>query len=113
MAESCHGPSSTPAATAGSPAVASSPARRTFAPAAGATVISTVAGGALSAAAPPSPSAVCSSGTTASAPLGMGAPVMMRTASPGPIGGSSEEPAATSATTRSRAPAGADAACTV
>ena len=48
------------------------------------------------------PPSVSSTGTTVSAKLGSGAPVMIRTHSPGPASGSSGLPAGTSAITRKR-----------
>ena len=48
-----------------------------------------------------SPRSVSSSGMTASAPAGMGAPVMMRMARPGPMPERDDAPAAMSPTTRS------------
>ena len=47
--------------------------------------------------------------TTASAPAGIGAPVMMRIASPGPTATDGATPAASSATTRSVAGASSEA----
>ena len=49
----------------------------------------------------PSGSSVSSNGTTASAPAGIGAPVMIRTAVPGSTCPSNTYPAASSPTTRS------------
>jgi len=51
------------------------------------------------------PSSVSSTRTTVSAPSGIGAPVMIRIASPAPTAAAGTEPAATSPITRSRADA--------
>ena len=69
----CPGPSRVPAASTTSPARTSSPRCRTERPTSGARCRATSA-------APPS---VSSTGTTASAPSGMGAPVMIRSTWPG------------------------------
>src|SRR5579875_2688358 len=83
---SCCGPRAAPAPSAGAPAATSSPARRTHSPVRAGRWIATRA----------SPRSVSSSGMTASAPAGIGAPVMIRIASPGPIPERAFAPAATS-----------------
>ena len=86
------GPSSVPAASTSSPLRTSSPARRTFAPAA-------VSGTCTR----PSDSATRSTGITASAPSGIWAPVEMRMASPRPSDREAGRPARDSPTTASSA----------
>src|SRR5690606_22985720 len=87
------GVSSSPGPNSRSPGRRSSPGARTWSPGRASTSIRT--------ARPPSSRSVRSTMTTASAPSGSGAPVKMRTASPGPSGRSAGCPAATSATTGS------------
>jgi hypothetical protein len=87
-------PSTTPAGSTSSPRRALSPDARTFSPAWGASMRVTVAVS----------SRTSSMGMTASAPSGIGAPVMIRTASPAPGDGRSTAPAAISPTTRKVAP---------
>ncbi len=108
----CGGPRTVPAARARSPACTSLPRARTCARASAARCTRTsppacsgaaLAGVIPAAAPPPVPPSVHSTGTTASAPGGSGAPVMIRAASPGPTVGSSPLPAATSPTTVSTA----------
>jgi hypothetical protein len=72
-----------------SPARTSSPARRTCCPAGAGRVIATWA----------TPPSVCSTGTTASAPAGSIAPVMIRTQTPGMTRSGEAGPAATSPVT--------------
>ena len=86
--------SSSPACTTMSPATRSVPRRRMCCPRVGAIVTSVRVSESAS------PAVVCSTGTTASASLGTGEPVMMRAASPERSSGSSLEPAGRSATTR-------------
>ncbi len=100
------GPSSVPAVRTSSPALMSLPRRRMWAPSATGrrTRTSSFSTGApmLSAARPvPEPPSVHSTGATASAPGGMGAPVMIRAAWPGPTLGRSPAPAAMSPITAS------------
>jgi hypothetical protein len=83
-----------------SPRRRSSPACRTATPCGVAALIATVS----------EPLSVSSTRTTVSAPSGIGAPVMMRIASPGPTARPGTEPAATAPTTRRRAPACATSA---
>ena len=70
---SCPGPSRVPASSTVCPVLTSSPWRRTALPGFGVWVMVTLA----------MPPSVHSSGTTASAPGGTGAPVMIRTDMPG------------------------------
>ncbi len=83
------GPSLLPAASSGSPGTASPPARRIAAPGVTAALIATRA-------VPPS---VSSTGTTASAPAGSGAPVVIRRQLPGASSCSRVSPAVTSPVT--------------
>ena len=89
-----RGPSRSPAGSTSAPAEKSSPAALTWFFSPGSSTIRTI----------PPDSSVSSTGTTASACDGRGAPVMIRTHSPGAIAGSSGEPAATVPTTLSSAP---------
>ena len=84
-----------PRAATRSPALRSSPACRTCMPGRGVTSTVTVGGSGASG----SVRSVSSRRTTVSASPGSVAPVMIRTASPGPMRGSAVEPAGTSATT--------------
>ena len=86
------GRSSVPAGTTTSPTCTSSPAPRTAVPGLTSSVSSTSSGPA---------GRLRSTITTASAPSGIGAPVMIRIASPGPTGRSGAIPAIRVATTRS------------
>ncbi len=83
-----------PASSTSSPSVTSSPGRRTWLPALTAASTTTRSAG-------PSAGRVSSTFTTASAPGGMGAPVMIRAAWPGPTLRSPASPAATVPTTSS------------
>jgi len=90
------GPSTVSAGNTTCPAAMSSPAARTLTPTATGLRTSTlVAVAAPMASRPdrPSQASVSSTITTASAPGGSGAPVRIRTASPGPTGGSGGDPA--------------------
>ena len=85
----CCGPSVAPGPSASAPAARSSPARRTHSPVRTLVRIATRA----------TPPSVSSSGTTASAPGGIGAPVMIRMHRPGPMPDTERVPATTSPTT--------------
>ena len=90
------GSSARPRSNRSKPAATSVPARRTFAPVLAAARISTVAG--ISDA--PAGASVSSTGTTVSAPGGIIAPVMIRSAVPGSTAASGARPAGTSPRTR-------------